>query len=212
MFAGDPETTALAFCASLIHLPTAAGLDLEVVNVKLSNVLRAFTWVICVLLVEAALCADAAAMRPGSPASAAAAPAVAEPPASTHPQSARIRQLLNKLGSGEDTLIATRLRDGAIVSGYLVDSGPSSFSITDRRSGTLRNIDYNEVDRLAGYNLVTGTQVEQGGGIRAKLARLASYILPVKRISRNNLSGGSKVLLIGILIGILVAVIVAKTI
>ena len=179
---------------------------------KLSNVLRAFTWVMCVLLVEAALCADAAAMRPGSPASAAAAPVVAEPPAATRPQSARTRQLLNKLGSGEDALVAARLRDGSVVAGYLVDSGPSSFSIADRRSGTLRSIDYNQVDRLAGYNLVTGTQVEQGGGIRAKLARVAGYILPVNRVSRNNLSGGSKVLLIGILIGILVAIIVAKTI
>ena len=179
---------------------------------KLSSVLRAFTWVMCVLLVEAALCADAAAMRPGSAARAAAAPAVAEPPAGTSPRNARTHQLLNQLGSGEDALIAARLRDGSVVAGYLVDCGPSSFSIADRRSGTLHSIDYNQVDRLAGYNLVTGTQVEQGGGIRAKLARLVGYIVPVKRVSRNNLSGGSKVLLIGIIIGILVAVIVAKTI
>ena len=179
---------------------------------KLSNVLRAFTWIMCVLLVEAALCADAAAMQPGAPASAASAAAATESPASAHSQSARIRRLLDKLGSGDDALLAARLRDGSVVAGYLADSGPSSFSIADRQSGTLRSIDYNQVDRLAGYNLVSGTQVEQGGGIRAKLARVAAYILPVKRVSRNNLSGGSKVLIVGIIIGIVIAIVVAKTV
>ncbi len=164
---------------------------------KLTKLMRAFTWVMCLLLVEATLCADAPALQ---------APAVAP----TRP--GRISQLVTKLGSGPDALVVARLRDRSIVSGYIAASGPSSFSIADRETGALRTIDYAQVDRLAGYNLMTGTEVDQDGGIRAKLARAVAFILPARRVPANNLSGGSKVLLIGIVLGVLIAIIVAKVV
>jgi len=158
---------------------------------------QALSWILCLLLMQAVLCADAAAIRSTTPA--------------TSQRTVQLRKTVEKIGSGPDVLVAVRLQDGSVVSGYIEAYGPYSLSIADSKTDAVHTIEYAEVDRIAAYNLVTGTQVEQGGGIRAKLARALGYVVPAKRVPANHLSGGSKLLLVGIVIVMLVAIVIAST-
>ncbi len=162
------------------------------------DVKKALSSVLCLLLMQTILCSDAAAIRATT--------------AQTRKQTTQLNQLLEKVGSGHDALVAVRLQDRSVVSGYMGSSGPFSVSLADPKTGAVQKVDYSQVDRLAGYNLATGVQVEQGTGIRGKLARAIGYVIPVKHVQGNHLSGGSKVLLIGIIIGVIVAIVVAKTV
>lgn len=162
---------------------------------------RAFTWTLCFLLIQAILCADASAIQPGLDNQ-------SVPAMPRHV--AAVRRVVEKVGSGSDVLVAARLRDKSVVAGYLAASGPTSFSIADPETGAARTIDYGQVDRLSAYNLVTGVQVQQGDGIRAKLARLAAVVLPTRRVTGNHLLGTTTWLLIGIILGVLIVVAVTR--
>jgi hypothetical protein len=158
---------------------------------------KAFSWILCLLLLQAILSADAVAIEP-------------TPPTTRH--TVLLRKSVEKVGTGRDVLVALRLQDGSVVAGYMDAFGPFSLSITDAKTDTVHTIDYAKVDRMAAYNLVTGVQVEEGGGIRAKLARALSYVIPVKHVPANQLTGTSKLLLIGIVLGVIIAIVVAKTV
>lgn len=157
---------------------------------------RALPWIACFLLIQSILCADALALQPSTQAA--------------RPTTA-MSKAVERLGSGRDALVVVRLRDKSVVAGYIGESGLSSFTIADPQTGVMQSIPYAQVDRLAGYNPATGVQVQQGGGVRAKLARVFSYVLPAPRVSANHLTGSSKLLLFGIVIGVLIAIVVAKT-
>jgi hypothetical protein len=158
----------------------------------------AFTFVLSLLLIQTVMCADVEALQPATARSA--------------PRVDALRKVVEKLGSGQDALVAVRLRDRSIVSGYLSEAGPRSFTVAGLHGAASRSIDYAQIDRLAGYNFSTGVRVQQGGGIRGKLAHLAAVVLPGKQVFRNNLTTSTKLVLLGIAIGILIAIIVAKTV
>ncbi len=157
---------------------------------------RILTGVLCVALVESLLCADALAIGKD------AAPAR---------KIAHIGQLVGKLGSGNDALIAVRLRDKSTVAGYIQQAGPDSVSIVDPKTGEARIVPYDQITRLAGANLTTGVQVHDGGGMKAKLASAFRYMVPGRHVQSNSFAG-TTLLIIGVVIGVLIAIIVAKTI
>lgn len=160
---------------------------------------RLLSCVLSFLMVLTVLCADALAIQ-----------SITAEPAPQH--STKIKRMADRLGNGPDALVAVRLQDGSVLSGYIAASSPSTLSIADPNTDAVRTVSYAEVSRFAGYNLVTGKEAEEGGGVRAKLARVFARVVPMNRVPANNLSGGSKVLLVGIVIGIIVAIVVARTI
>jgi hypothetical protein len=152
---------------------------------------RAIIWVLCIAVVESILCADAYAVLPNQP----------KP---TH-----LTKVVEKLGTGTDALVALRLQDKSVVSGYLAHAGPESFTVIDNATGEERTVAYIEVNRLEGVNVSTGVRVHHGGGFRAGVARGMAMVIPGRHVQSNSFIGG-KALIIGIVIGILIAVIVAK--
>jgi hypothetical protein len=158
---------------------------------------RIFTWVLCAALVESLLCADALAIRNDT-----------STPAR---KLAHISSLIEKLGSGSDALIAVRLRDNSSVAGYVREAGPNSVSISDPKTGESKVVPYDEITRLAGLNLTTGTKVQDGGGVKAKLASAFRYVIPGRHVQSNSFAG-TTLLIIGIVIGVLIAIVVAKTV
>lgn len=122
----------------------------------------------------------------------------------------RLHQLLQKLGPGEDSLVAVRMNDKTAVAGYVQEIEPDSFTVVDRKSGETVKVSLYKIDKLQGFNIVSGTEVHHGTGIRAKLARVALKIFPVHQTPVNSLTGGEKTLLIGIIIGVLLAIVLAK--
>ena len=139
---------------------------------------------------ESIICADAHAVLP---------------PNSTH-----LTKIVGKLGTGTDALVALRLQDKSVVSGYIAHAGPESFTVVDTATGEEHTVAYVEVNHLEGVNVSTGVRVHHGGGFRAGVARGMAMVLPGRHVQANGYLARSTILIIGIVVGILIAVIVAK--
>jgi hypothetical protein len=122
----------------------------------------------------------------------------------------RLSRLVEKLGSGEESLVAVRLKDKRAIAGHVQSIGTDNFLLIERNTGDEVSVSYYQVEKLQGYNLASRTEVHEGTGIRAGLARLALKAVPGHPIPSNSLSGSSKTLLIGIIVGIILAIILAK--
>ncbi len=159
---------------------------------------QVFTFALCLAFVASVLSTDARAIE-----------------LTNHPVEPRgvsqVRRLIENLGSGEDALVAVRLRDKSVVSGYVAQIERDSLVVVDPNTGAASTVDYTQIGRLQGLNVASGVEVHQGVGIRAKLARTVALIVPGQQVQKNNLSGHSKALLIGIVIGIILAIVLAKT-
>ena len=159
--------------------------------------LRTFTLALSVLLVHTTLTADAFAITRNE---------------ATRPrETMKVAATLARLGAGADSLVALRLRNKSVLKGRLEALQDDAFVVKDTESGVEHIVLYSQVARLQGVNLASGTQVRVGGGFRARLASAASFLLPVRHAQVNNLTGGEKTLLIGIVIGVLLAIVLAKT-
>lgn len=133
-----------------------------------------------------------------------------EPSAPQRPQRAeRVSRMVQKLGSGNDAIVAVRLRNRTVLTGWVADLGPESFEIVNEKNGERQQVFYSSVDRLAGYNTATGVQVQEGTGIRGKLAKAMTVAFPTQQVQRNNLAKRTT-LIVGIIIGVLLAIILAK--
>ncbi len=156
---------------------------------------RLLVWTLCFALVETVFAADAFAIRRTE---------------SGSKNDTRISKLLLRLGPGRDSLVAVRLQDKSVVTGFLDEAGSESFVVVDADSQVKHTVAYAQVARLQGYNLVTGVEVHHGLGIRGKIAAVFKYLLPSQRVPANSLTAGEKTLIIGIVIGVLLAIILAK--
>lgn len=121
-----------------------------------------------------------------------------------------LNQLIQKLGTGQDALVAVRLKDKSAVAGYVSEAGPDYMILVNTKTGEETRVDYAQVDRMQGYNLETKTEVHQNTGIRSKLVRFATWGWPGHQIPKNSFFGGTA-LIVGIVIGIILAIVLAKT-
>jgi hypothetical protein len=148
------------------------------------------------ILVQSILCADALAIQSTQP---------AQPK-----QVIKISNLLTKLGSGEEALIAVRLKDKSVYKGYVAEVERDSFRVVDTQTGESNRVSMAQISRMQGVNLMTGVQVSHGVGIRAKLAKALAVVLPGPRVQQKNGLFGTTALLVGIVIGIILAIVLAK--
>ncbi|MCU1283789.1 MAG: hypothetical protein JWO13_139 [Acidobacteriales bacterium] len=151
---------------------------------------------LAVVLIQAVLCADALAIRAN--------------PVVQAPESIKFNRLLGKLGEGTDSLVAVRLKDKSALAGYLAEINKDSFLLVDTKTGAENRVAYSQINRLQGVNLQTGAQVSHGLGIRGKLVKALTLLVPGRRVQRNGLFGTSA-LLIGIVIGIILAIVLTKS-
>jgi hypothetical protein len=151
---------------------------------------------LAIVLIQSILCADALAIR-------------SNPPLQS-PKAIRISKLIFRLGSGTDALIAVRLNDKSAVKGYVSEVGQDSFLVVDPATGESNRVAYAQINRLQGVNIDTGVQVSHGLGIRSKLAKVISVLVPGRRVQGNHLLG-TTTLVIGIILGIILAIVLAKT-
>jgi len=119
-------------------------------------------------------------------------------------------QLIQKLGTGQNALVAVRLKDKSSASGYVSEAGEDYMILVNPKTGEQTTVPYAEVDRMQGYNIATGTEVHEHTGLRSKLVKFAVRGLPGHRIPKNSFAGGT-VLIVGIIIGVILAIVLAKT-
>jgi hypothetical protein len=157
---------------------------------------KIFRPLLAIILVQSILCADALAIQSTQP---------AQPK-----QVIKISNLLTKLGSGEEALIAVRLKDKSVYKGYVAEVERDSFRVVDTQTGESNRVSMAQISRMQGVNLMTGVQVSHGVGIRAKLAKALAVVLPGPRVQQKNGLFGTTALLVGIVIGIILAIVLAK--
>lgn len=150
---------------------------------------------LAVVLIQSVLCADALAIRAN--------------PQLQSPQTVKITKLISTLGFGPEALLAVRLKDKSAHRGYVAEVGKDSFLLIDPTNGAQNRVGYAQISRLQGVNIGTGVQVSHGTGIRGKLAKVVTVLLPHRHVQGNALFG-TTTLLIGIILGIILAIVLAK--
>src|SRR5512147_1838306 len=60
----------------------------------------------------------------------------------------RLNQKLLRLGSGEDSLVAVKLKDSSTFAGHVDLVGANSFTLVDRNTRASRTIAYQQIDKL----------------------------------------------------------------
>jgi hypothetical protein len=108
---------------------------------------RVFTIVFCGLLFKTMMAADAWAIQPDQALSA---------------HAALVKGSVQRIGAGTNSLIAVRLRDKSVVSGWVSGVNEDSFQLTDVHTNTISTVRFAEATRLAGANLVSGDTVKYG--------------------------------------------------
>jgi cell division protein YceG involved in septum cleavage len=79
----------------------------------------------------------------------------------------KVKQAVNKLGTGEKARIKVRLKDGTRLKGYVGEIGADDFQIRDAKTATTNRVAYAQVKQVEGQNLSTGAKVAIGLGIAA---------------------------------------------
>lgn len=79
----------------------------------------------------------------------------------------QLKEKLDKLGTGEKARVGVILKNGSKVKGYVSQVNANSFVVTDEKSAATTEIQFSDVNKLAGRNMSTGTKIALGFGIAA---------------------------------------------
>ena len=90
----------------------------------------------------------------------------------------QVKQKLSTLGVGKDARIAVKLRNKALLGGYLESTGDESFVLANLKTGDSTTVAYADVTQVRGQNLSTGAKIAIGIaiGVGAVLIVLAIWI------------------------------------
>ena len=98
----------------------------------------------------------------------------ASPPAD---KQEKVKEGISKLGVGKDALVEVKLRDKAILVGYVSEAKQDSFAITDAKTGTATTVAYADVAQVKGHNISTGAKIGIGIAIGFAVTALVIYLV-----------------------------------
>ena len=81
----------------------------------------------------------------------------------------KVKENINKLGTGATTRIEVKLRDKRTLKGYIGEVGEDGFSVVDAKTGTATRVLYPQVQKVKGNNLSTGAKIAIGLGVVAAI-------------------------------------------
>ena len=70
-----------------------------------------------------------------------------------------------KLGTGKDSRIQVKLKDGTKLKGYVSQISENSFVVVDEKTGALAEVPYPNAKQVKGNNLNTGVKILLGVAI-----------------------------------------------
>lgn len=88
----------------------------------------------------------------------------------------KVKAGILKLGTGNDSLVAIKLRDKKVLVGYISEVKDNSFVVADPKTGTNSPVAYADVTQVKGHNLGTGAKVGIGIAIGAGIALIVLAI------------------------------------
>lgn len=91
---------------------------------------------------------------------------------------AQVKQKLSNFGVGQSARLAVKLRNKALLGGYLESTGEESFVLKNLKTGDATTVAYADVTQVRGQNLSTGAKIAIGIaiGVAAVLIVLAIWI------------------------------------
>lgn len=81
-----------------------------------------------------------------------------------------------KLGTGKDTKINVKLKDGTKLKGYISEVNENNFVVTNHKSGVSTEVPYANAKQVKGNNLSTGAKVAIGVGIAVAVIAIVVLI------------------------------------
>ena len=88
----------------------------------------------------------------------------------------KLKMEIAKLGTGKEAKVVISLANGSKVKGYVSQVNENSFVVTNESSGATTEIQFSDVNKLAGRNMSTGTKIAIGFGIAAVALLLLVFI------------------------------------
>ncbi|HZS04991.1 MAG TPA: hypothetical protein VFD58_09170 [Blastocatellia bacterium] len=77
----------------------------------------------------------------------------------------QVRAGIARLGTGTEARVTVKLKDRTRLSGFISESGPEHFVVTDLTTGATTQVAYPDVTQVRGNNLSTGAKIAIGVGI-----------------------------------------------
>jgi hypothetical protein len=79
----------------------------------------------------------------------------------------KVKQGVNKIGTGEAARVEVKLYDGTKIKGFVKEINDDSFTVVNVNTNAEQNVPYPQVKQIKGNNLSTGAKVAIGLGILA---------------------------------------------
>src|SRR5262249_30694641 len=79
----------------------------------------------------------------------------------------KVKTQVQERGTGEKATLKVTLRDKSELKGYISKIEADSFQLTDKKSGQLTTIAYQQVDKIRKPGLSTGAKIAIGAGVAA---------------------------------------------
>jgi hypothetical protein len=89
----------------------------------------------------------------------------------------KVRQGIEKLGSGSNTRVEVKLRDKTRLKGYISEISENGFVVTDLKTGASNKVAYAEVKQIKGNNMSTGAKIAIGIGIGVGITILVLLLI-----------------------------------
>jgi len=91
---------------------------------------------------------------------------------------AKVKLAVQKRGTGEHSRVTVTLRDKTEVKGYVSEISAESFLVTDKKSGRVTTVAYQDVLKVRKQGMSTGAKIAIGAGIAGVivLVSIASII------------------------------------
>jgi small nuclear ribonucleoprotein (snRNP)-like protein len=89
----------------------------------------------------------------------------------------QVRTAVAQLGTGEQTRIAVRLKNGSRLKGYIASSDDQTFTISDLSTRLARVVRYSDVAQMHAQNLTSGQKWAIGAAVFLALMILAAVSL-----------------------------------
>ena len=82
----------------------------------------------------------------------------------------KAKREVEKRGAGERSRVRVTLRNQDEVKGYISQIGSDSFQVTDKKSGEVTTIAYQDVDRVRKQGISTGAKIAIAAGVGVGIA------------------------------------------
>jgi len=77
----------------------------------------------------------------------------------------RVKAAILKLGTGPQSRVEVKLREGTKLKGYIAEAGENHFVVVDEKSGAAREVPYPQVKQVKGNNLSSGAWIAITAGV-----------------------------------------------